>query len=97
MTVYLYQPFQGHLHVNVSENYNLKELGLYVHTNTTSRPTGYVSGCFIGEKLLGETPERSAEESSATAKESSSPPVTPFSSLCRDILGVVGKLEVLFS
>jgi hypothetical protein len=71
-------------------NYDQREIGSYVHTNTTSRPAGHVSGCFIGEKLLSETPETSAEESSAAAKESSCPPVAAFSSLCRDI-GVVGK------
>ena len=80
----------------VSENYNSREIRPYVHTNTTSRPTGNMPGCFVGEKLLSETPERSAEEGLATAKESSCPPVTAFSSLYRDI-GVVGKGIIQFS
>ena len=71
--------------VTVNENYNLREIGPYVHTNTTSRPAGHVSSCFVGE-----TPERSAEESSAAAKDDSCPPATAFSSLYGDI-GVMGK------
>ena len=57
----------------MNENNNWREIGPYAHTNTTSRPTGYISECFEDEKLssVSETPERSAEESSSTAKESS--------------------------